>query len=122
MMKAVVFAVAAIIATTIGARAAQQASGESLGAACVREAQTSHAKAWRLEPSLRPTIEGQRARMAAACTSLASARGSVVADALAACLSEAGQGPRHIQRGRDMDRAHIARQREICRALAAQAN
>ena len=63
-------------------------------------------------------IEGQRARMAAICKRLSTAQPEERSSLLDDCLREAAAGPRHIQRGRDMDREHIARQQEICRALA----
>lgn len=84
--------------------------------ACQAEARSGHARAWALEPSLRPMIDDHRARMSAACVRVATAK---KADALAECLAEAARGPRHIQRGRNMDRDHIARQKELCRKLAA---
>ncbi len=86
-------------------------------AACKHVAETSHETAWRLEPSLRAMIEDHRARMSSICTQLSAATGSK-SELLADCLSEAAKGPRHIQRGRDMDRDHVARQKELCRKLA----
>ena len=84
-------------------------------AACQAEAVAGHARAWQLEPSLRSMIEEHRTRMSAACARVATERQAALAD----CLAEAARGPRHIQRGRNMDRDHIARQKELCRKLAA---
>ena len=110
--------VALFVGWATGAHAAQQSPASDLASACMREAQLGHAKAWRLEPSLRPMIEGQRTRMRELCTRLANAQSPERAALLDDCLREATQGPRHIQRGRNSDREHIARQQHICRALA----
>ena len=111
-----ILALFAGLASTAGA--SQQSQPSDLVSSCTHEAQIAHAKAWRLEPSLRPMIEGQRARMAAICKRLSTAQPEERSSLLDDCLREAAAGPRHIQRGRDMDREHIARQQEICRALA----
>ena len=117
--SAAVLAVAALlVGLATGGRAAQQSPASDLTSACLHEAQLGHAKAWRLEPSLRPMIEGQRTRMRELCTRLANAQSPERAALLDDCLREANQGPRHIQRGRNADREHIARQRDACRALA----
>lgn len=63
-------------------------------------------------------IEAQRKTMGEICTKLSTARGFEAEELLAQCLREAAAGPRHIQRGRDMDREHIERQRTACRAVA----
>lgn len=83
-------------------------------AACQAEANAGYARAWRLEPSLRPAIADHRARMSAACARVAAEK----AAALNACLAEAARGPRHVQRGRNADRDHIVRQKTLCRQLA----
>lgn len=102
-----------------GEAMATQASREDLVAACQREAARGHALAWRMEPSLRNGIEGQRKQMSAACAAfLAGGRGTTAL--LSQCLHEASQGPLHIQRGRNMDRAHVERQKDLCRALGGQ--
>lgn len=108
---------AAFLATLLafaGSAYANQSAGDGV-TACQAEAKSGHARAWTLEPSLRPMIEGHRTRMSAACARVATEK---KADALAECLAEAARGPRHIQRGRNMDRDHIARQKELCRKLA----
>jgi len=102
---------------TLNARAAQT---ENAVTACVREAESGWQSARRLEPSLRFMIDQQRMRMASSCRSLASAPAD--AGRLSDCLIEAARGPRHIQQGRNMDRAHISRQKALCEAAARNAS
>ena len=90
-------------------------SNGALVAACQAEAKLGYVRAWQLEPSLRAVIEDQRARMSAACARVAAEKDAALND----CLVEAARGPRHIQRGRNMDREHIGRQKALCRRLAA---
>lgn len=98
-----------------GDAVATQGAREDLVAACQREAARGQALAWRMEPSLRNTIQGQRKRMSEACAAFLAGGGST--SALSQCLHEAAQGQMHIQRDRNQDRTHIERQKEICRAL-----
>lgn len=86
----------------------------TLAAMCQAEAKAGYARAWKLEPSLRPSIADHRVRMSAACARVAAEKTT----ALNACLAEAARGPRHVQRGRNMDRDHVARQKDLCRQLA----
>jgi hypothetical protein len=95
---------------------AAQTSPESLVTACKQEAKRSHELAMRMEPSLRNVIEGHRASMSAACSAFIGGTKSTTA-ALSQCLHEASMGPRHIQRDRNVDRAHVERQESLCRAL-----
>lgn len=115
MLKAILAATAmtAVLATAAVGKETPAATAN----ACAREANAGHETAWRLEPSLRSTIESHRARMSEICTKLATASGSKAA-LLEDCLAEAAKGPRHIQRGRNMDRDHVARQKDLCRKLA----
>ena len=115
MLKAIVAAsaITAVLATAAIGKETPAAAAN----ACTREANAGHETAWRLEPSLRARIDSHRARMSEICTKLATATGSKVA-LLDDCLVEAAKGPRHIQRGRNMDREHVARQKELCRKLA----
>jgi hypothetical protein len=83
--------------------------------ACQIEARAGFATAWRLEPSLRAAIDAHRNRMTVACARLAGEKSTAAREA---CLAEAARGPRHIQRGRNMDRDHVARQKAACRAIA----
>lgn len=93
---------------------------EGLVALCAREAARSHDRAWKLEPTLRPTIEAHRDLMSAACARwLSSERTEVL---LTQCLSQAASGPRHIRHGRNMDRTRIQRQQDLCRKIAAGRN
>lgn len=117
MIKLTLAAVAVVLTLAPEALSKDTPAAGSLAAACTREAQAGHAMAWRLEPSLRAMIEDHRARMSSICTQLSAGTGSK-SEFLADCLSEAAKGPRHIQRGRDMDRDHVARQKELCRKLA----
>ena len=64
-------------------------------------------------------IEGHRARLASLCLRLTTAQAEDRSTLLDDCLREAAAGPRHIQRGRDMDREGIVRRQDLCRALAA---
>ena len=96
---------------------AAQTSNADLVTACQREAARGQALAWRMEPSLRNIIEGQRLHMSEACAAfLVGGHGST--QALSQCLHEASHGQMHIQRDRNQDRAHVERQKEVCRALA----
>ena len=99
------------------AAAAKTSSHDDRVAACTHEAQTGYETARRLEPSLRPTIEGHRARMIAICR-LGSTEEAAMPALLAQCLHEAARGPRHIQRGRNSDRDHVRRQQDACHRLA----
>ena len=120
MLKIASFCIVLALAWSDGAigATAQQTAQSSGAIACISEAQLSHDWAWRMEPSLRPTIETQRRRLSDLCVSLSSATGAEAQGLLSDCLREAGEGPRHIQRGRDMDREHVSRQRAACRAAA----
>ena len=114
-MTRAIFTAAALMLALAATATSKEAPAAA--AACAREATAGHETAWRLEPSLRTIIESHRMRMSEICTKLAAATGPK-ADLLADCLAEAARGPRHIQRGRNMDRDHVARQQELCRKLA----
>ena len=118
MLKLAGFAAVALL-LIVPSPAHAKSTTDARVAACVSEAQSAHDWAFRLEPSLRPLIEAQRKKLSDVCVSLSNAHGLEAEELLAACEREAAAGPRHIQRGRNMDRAHIARQRAACRALAA---
>ena len=113
MLKAMLTATAVAMVLTASAAGNETSTTAN---ACALEANAGHETAWRLEPSLRSAIEGHRARMSEICMKLAAAESKD--ELLADCLTEAARGPRHIQRGRNMDRGHIARQQELCRKLA----
>jgi len=98
------------------ANATQSAPGDKVSA-CQKEAKAGYALAWRMEPSLRPSIDGHRKRMSDACAAFVSGKSSTTA-ALSQCLRETSSGPAHAQRARNQDHAHIARQRDLCRELA----
>lgn len=107
---------AILFGTAAPAAFAKSSNLDALVAQCSREAVRSHERAWKLEPTLRPTIEAHRDLMSAACARwLSSERTEVL---LTQCLAQAAAGPRHIQRGRNMDRARIARQQELCHKIA----
>lgn len=108
---------AAVFFVFVDAASGAATTQKPVVSACLAEAQTSHDWAWQMEPSLRPMIETQRKRLTDVCVSLSSARGEDAQELLSECLREAAAGPRHIQRGRDMDAAHVARQRAACRAV-----
>lgn len=117
MKKVAVFTLAAVLfGATAPVASATPSALDGLVAQCSREASRSHERAWRLEPSLRPTIEAHRDLMSAACARWLSAEKTEVL--LTQCLSQAASGPRHIQRGRNMDRARIERQQDLCRKIA----
>ncbi|MDZ4739155.1 MAG: hypothetical protein SGJ03_04545 [Alphaproteobacteria bacterium] len=95
---------------------AAQTSSADLVTACQREAARGQALAWRMEPSLRGIIEGQRRHMSEACAAfLLGGHGST--QALSHCLHAASHGQMHIQRDRNQDRAHVERQKDHCLAL-----
>ncbi len=104
------------LALTGLANAAQTAPKDKVSA-CQNEARAGYALAWRMEPSLRPSIEEHRKRMSDACAAFVAGKASSTA-ALSRCLRETSSGPAHVQRARNQDHAHIARQRELCRDLA----
>lgn len=106
--------IAAVFFATLAFSGDAFAKESTLAAACQAEANAGFARAWRLEPSLRPAIADHRARMSAACTRVATEKTT----ALNSCLAEAARGPRHVQRGRNMDRDHVTRQKALCRQLA----
>lgn len=117
MKKVALFAVAAaLFGATAPSVSATPSAVDGLVAQCSREAARAHERAWRLEPSLRPTIEAHRDLMSAACARWLSSEKTEVL--LTQCLTQAAAGPRHIQRGRNMDRARIERQQELCRKIA----
>ncbi len=99
-----------------GVAVAAQSSREDLVAACQREAELGQALAWRMEPSLRGVIEGQRKHMSEACAAFLLG-GPAPKAALSRCLHEASHGQMHVQRGRNKDRAHVELQKNLCRAL-----
>ena len=105
---------AGVLATSVAWAA--NSSREELVAACQKEARSSYSLAWKMEPSLRDSIETHRKRMSDACAAFVSGSTSSTA-ALSQCLHETSAGPVHIQRARNMDREHIAKQRELCRSL-----
>jgi hypothetical protein len=118
MVKLGGFVVAAVlIAAAIPGASATPSVVDGLVAQCSQEASHAHAQAWRLEPTLRPTIEAHRDLMSTACVRWLSAEKTDVL--LSQCLAQASAGPRHIQGGRNMDRAYIERQQLLCRKLAA---
>lgn len=86
--------------------------------ACTSEAQSAYGRALRMEPSLRPVILSHRKRMSEACTAFIAGKTTSTA-ALTRCLREASMGPIHVQRARNLDAPHVARQNEACRALGA---
>lgn len=104
------------LALTGMANATQSAPNDKV-AACQNEARAGYALAWRMEPSLRPSIEEHRKRMSEACAAFVAGKSTSKA-ALAQCLRETSSGPAHAQRARNQDHAHIARQRNLCRDLA----
>jgi hypothetical protein len=104
------------LALTGLASAAQPSTNDKVSA-CQKEAKAGYALAWRNEPSLRPSIEGHRKRMSAACAAFVTGKANSTA-ALSQCLRETSSGPAHVQRARNQDHAHIARQRDLCRELA----
>lgn len=106
--------IVAIFLATLALSGAAFAKQGTLATACEAEANAGYVRAWRLEPSLRPAIADHRARMRVACARVAAEK----AAALNACLTEAARGPRHVQRGRNMDRDHVTRQKALCRQLA----
>jgi hypothetical protein len=107
------------LALTGLANAAQPSTNDKVSA-CQKEAKVGYALAWRNEPSLRPSIEGHRKRMSAACAAFVAGKTSLTA-ALSQCLRESSSGPAHVQRARNQDHAHIARQRDLCRELVSTA-
>jgi hypothetical protein len=104
------------LALTGLASAAQPSTNDKVSA-CQKEAKAGYALAWRNEPTLRPSIEGHRKRMSAACAAFVAGKATSTA-ALSQCLRETSSGPAHVQRARNQDHAHIARQRDLCRDLA----
>lgn len=95
---------------------AAQTSKEDMVTACQKEAARGQALAWRMEPSLRNIIEGQRRHMDKACAAFL-AGGTGTTTALSQCLHAASHGQMHIQRDRNQDRAHVERQKWLCRTL-----
>lgn len=118
MNKVVAFTLAAgLLGMMAPVASATPSALDGLVAQCSREASRSHERAWRLEPSLRPTIEAHRDLMSAACARWLSAERTEVL--LSQCLTQAASGPKHIQDGRNIDLPRIERQRELCRKIAA---
>ena len=118
MMKWGGFVIGAVlIGASMSDASATPSTVDGLVAQCSQEAGHAHAQAWRLEPSLRPTIEAHRDLMSTACVRWLSAEKTDVL--LSQCLAQAAAGPRHIQRGRNRDRAYIERQQNLCRKIAA---
>ena len=101
---------------SVATASATQTSTSDLVAACQNEAKAAYSLAWRMEPTLRPSIDAHRKRQSAACAAFATGKTNTTA-ALSQCLRESSAGPVHVQRARHMDHAHMARQRELCRAL-----
>jgi hypothetical protein len=118
MRKLIAASLAAGLIATSAASATQNSRADVI-AACQKEAATGYALAWKMEPSLRSTIDSHRKKMSNACAAFASGTISTTA-ALSQCLHETSAGPVHIQSGRDRDREHIARQRDLCRELGAE--
>src|SRR5262245_15679783 len=86
---------AALIGTIVPSASAASTTVETLVAQCKREAVRSHERAYRLEPSLRTTIEAHRDLMETACVRwLTTERTEVL---LSQCLDQATGGPQHIQ-------------------------
>jgi len=100
-----------------GLASAAQPSKNDKVSTCQKEAKAGYALAWRMEPSLRPSIEEHRKRMSAACAAFVAGKSTSTA-ALSQCLRETSSGPAHVQRARNQDHAHIARQRDLCKALS----
>lgn len=95
---------------------AANGSRDELVTACQKEAKSSYALAWKMEPSLRDSIETHRKKMSAACAAFVTG-GTASTAALSQCLHESSAGPVHVQRARNMDREHIAKQRDLCHSL-----
>ncbi|MFN8949387.1 MAG: hypothetical protein ACK6DM_04710 [Alphaproteobacteria bacterium] len=85
--------------------------------ACTTEARSGYARALRQEPSLAPAILTHRKRMSDACLAFLSGKTDATS-ALTRCLREASAGPVHVQRARNRDTAHVARQKVACRAAS----
>jgi hypothetical protein len=114
----------ALAAFLIGAAAASTAQAEPptlnvLIKECRVEASRALEEIWRTQPSLRGAIEAHRDLMATACVRWQSAEKTDVL--LAQCLDQVAEGQRLLARdGSTVDPAHIERQNELCRRLAAQ--
>lgn len=99
--------------------AATKADGvEAAVNACSQEALVGHSRVGHLLPLLGPSVDAHRARMTNLCIRWLTATPAATEALLAACLREAALGPRHLHRGRDLDRDHVARQRKLCRKLS----
>lgn len=101
----------------LGAASAAQTTPSDKVSACQQEAKAGYALAWRMEPSLRPSIESHRKRMTEACAAFVTGKTGSTA-ALSRCLRESSAGPAHVQRARHQAHSHIERQRDLCRELA----
>jgi hypothetical protein len=108
---------AALFGAPVPMASATPSSLDGLVAQCVRGAAHAHEQAWRLEPSLRPTIQAHRDLMSAACARWLSAEKADVL--LSQCLQQAATGPHEFQRGRNPDHTYIERQQGLCRKIAA---
>jgi hypothetical protein len=117
MRKLIAASLAAGLIATSAASATQNSRADVISA-CQKEANAGYSQAWKMEPSLRSTIESHRKKMSEACAAFASGTLTTTV-ALSQCLHETSAGPVHIQGGRDRDREHIARQRQLCRELGA---
>lgn len=115
MLKVIVVTVFTGLALAGVAGAAQTVPSDKV-AACQKEANAGYALAWRMEPTLRPSIESHRKRMSEACAAFASGKSDSIG-VLTRCLTETSSGPAHVQRARNLDHAHIERQRDLCRDL-----
>jgi len=117
MRKIVVLTLAAALFGAAPQASATPSGLDGLVAQCSREASHSHERAWRLAPALRPTIEAHRDLMSAACSRwLTSEKTEVL---LSQCLTQAENGPKHIQDGRNVEAPRVERQQELCRKIAA---
>ena len=115
MHRLIATSLAAVLISVSTASATQTPRADVI-AACQKEATSGYALAWKMEPSLRTTIDSHRKKMSEACAAFASGKVTTT-QALSQCLHETSAGPVHIQRDRARDEAHIARQRLLCKEL-----
>ena len=115
MRKTIAVTFALAVLTGAVASAAQNSRGELISA-CQKEAQSGYALAMKMEPSLKNSIVAHRKNLSTACAAFATGKSNSTA-MLSNCLHQTSAGPVHIQRGRIFDRPHVARVRELCRAL-----
>ena len=116
MMLRTVAAALFVVAAVASQSVAQPRTSETVEA-CVKQARLQNELVWRLEPSLRAAINGNRRRLVEICEAFSESPPAKSAELLDQCSAEARRGLRVVQRGRNRHADDLERMQATCREL-----